>query len=291
MSEQSSTYENLPDVQEQAAAEFGEVIENPTEESTEFTVAYLDDDEEILSDDGMEAKSVTVYEEVEYLESDAEEESVPIPPIIDEQPEQPKTEEKKNICNLCPSPVVFQHEFSFKRHLWEDHENIGESDPMVCGTCNFRFHKNQREDTLIRSILKHKTAHENGKFLCCIFCPELFKSQLRLDQHIEEHKKRLETDSKTHHKCKACGKIFPKYEDLNSHLNQTDCRETHERPFKCFICNVSFAMGIKKKEHIQKEHQDKAGADCPLCCRCKIPSALAFENHYSTHFEGEPENF
>lgn len=277
-------FDNPSEQQRQAPADLDELIEQPPSDETEFTVAYIDDDE--ISNDEMETQSVTVYEEVEYLESDAGEDYFSIPPAVDEKLEI-KVDKNKNICTLCPTPFLFKHEFSFKRHLWDFHENVGESDPMVCETCNFRFHKSQREDTLIRLIQKHKTAHENGKFLCCIFCPELFKSQFRLEQHIEEHKKRLQSDSKTHHKCKACGKLFSKYEELNAHLNQSGCRESHERPFKCFICNVSFAMGIKKKEHIQKEHQDKAGADCPLCTRCKIPSALAFENHYSTHFEGE----
>lgn len=31
-------------------------------------------------------------------------------------------------------------------------------------------------------------------------------------------------------------------------------------------------------------HGDKAGSDCPLCVRCKIPSAVAYENHFRTHF-------
>lgn len=271
-----------PEQQELEPDDFDGLLENPAEE-TEFTVAYIDDDTELQAASDDENKSVTVYEEVEYLESDVGEEVCSVPSLAVVQ----STGEKKNICNLCPTPFLFKHEFSLKRHLWDFHGNIGDSDPMLCTTCNFRFCKTQREDTLIRAVQKHQTAHENGKFLCCTFCPELFKSQLRLEQHIEEHKKRLHSDSKFNHKCKACGNFFPNFEELNAHLNETGCREAHERPFKCFICNVSFTMGIKKKEHIQREHLDKAGADCPLCCRCKIPSAVSFENHYSTHFEGE----
>lgn len=282
MSEQcyiaSSAFDQIPQEQEQESLSFDELLEN-TPEETEF--AFIEED---ITDDEIEAKN-EMYEEVEYLESDAGE-ICSVASVVEEVPDT-EVEKPKNICHLCATPVQFKHEFSLNRHLWTFH-NIGDSDPMVCETCDYRFDENPlREDTLIRAIQKHRTAHENGKTLGCTFCPELFKSKLRLDQHIEEHKKRSQSDSRSHHKCRACQKIFPKFEELTSHLNRTDCRETHERPFKCFVCNVSFAMGKKKKEHVQKEHQDKAGADCPLCCRCKIPSAVAFENHYSTHFEGE----
>lgn len=217
------------------------------------------------------------YEEVEYLESDTGE---MVASVLEEVFEEKLTRRQCSVCS-----VLFKHEFSLKKHLWTFHKKSGDVDPMVCQICSYRFEEHpQREDTLVRLVQKHQTQHETGKHLCCTLCPELFKSKQRLSHHIEDHKNRAQGDSRNRQKCKACNTDFSSFKELNQHLNQTTCKDGHERPFKCYICNESFAMGKKKKEHIQNEHPDKAGADCPLCFRCKIPSALAFENHYKTHF-------
>lgn len=72
--------------------------------------------------------------------------------------------------------------------------------------------------------------------------------------------------------------------ELNQHIANSSCKENQDKSFRCYICNRIFSMGIAKKKHIQEDHQDKAGQDCPLCLRCKIPSAVSYENHYKTHF-------
>lgn len=121
--------------------------------------------------------------------------------------------------------------------------------------------------------------HLDGRFKSCNKCFEVFKTQKQLENHEKSH-----SQGSTQYKCKACGLHFPSHAILNEHVLETPCKDAQEKSFKCYICDQVFSMGVAKKRHIKEEHGDKAGADCPLCLRCKIPSAIAFENHYRTHF-------
>jgi KRAB domain-containing zinc finger protein len=132
-----------------------------------------------------------------------------------------------------------------------------------------------------RVIEKHFKEHTAGKFYSCKLCFELFQTQTQLEFHLDmRHKK----NSKSSFKCRRCSSAFNTRVELSIHVASTDCKENNDKTFQCYICNKIFSMGIAKKQHIMQEHQDKAGTDCPLCLRCKIPSAIAFENHYRTHF-------
>lgn len=106
--------------------------------------------------------------------------------------------------------------------------------------------------------------HLEGKRQSCSECFQVFKTLKQLQVH--QHSFHLKfTDNDSSHKFS----IF---------------KASSEKSFQCYICDKIFNLGIEKKKHIQTDHQDKAGQDCPLCVRCKIPSALAYENHLKTHF-------
>lgn len=104
-------------------------------------------------------------------------------------------------------------------------------------------------------------------------------------KQLETHKKSIHNfPSASYPRCKHCNSNFFSVEQLNKHMEESKCKHIPEKHFKCYICNEIFSMGIAKKKHIQEAHKDKIGQDCPLCLRCKIPSAVAYENHYKTHF-------
>lgn len=209
----------------------------------------------------------------EYLEAEIVE-------LPDETPIKSTTDSKSFFCIHCNDNFSF--EIGLRAHM-ELHEKEG-FDPLVCQMCGYEFPNDfNREDLLARQMSKHFAAHEEGKMINCPMCPEVFKTRRKL----EEHQIRLHNNSKPQHKCKGCFHDFGSHLELHQHLIESDCKESHERPFKCYLCGETFSMGIQKKKHIQTDHQDKAGADCPHCLRCKIPSALAFENHAKTHFAGE----
>lgn len=223
-----------------------------------------------------------IYEEVEYLESseaqqDQEQE-------LEVEKWYGKFPEKKHfVCTFCKPNMFFKTQLGLEKHRWDIHQ-LGDRDPLVCHVCSFTFDGDDvKEDRLARNIQKHLAAHKNGKLKSCMLCPEVFKSL----HHLEEHQYRHHQNPSSQNKCKGCQNDFQTYEALKVHLMASDCKDSHEKPFKCFICGETFVMGIAKKKHIQEEHQDRAGADCPLCVRCKIPSAVAFENHYKTHFAGK----
>lgn len=182
-------------------------------------------------------------------------------------------------CLRCKPSVSFKYEIGLKIHEWDYHQ-MGFGDPLVCSTCNYTFDSAaNKPEWLARHTQKHFAAHAAGKMSSCMLCPEVFKSHRQVEEHRNRHHLKQAAN-----KCKGCQGEFQSNDELQVHLASSDCRENHERPFKCYICNETFAMGITKKKHIQTDHQDKAGADCKLCLRCKIPSAVAFENHYKTHF-------
>lgn len=149
--------------------------------------------------------------------------------------------------------------------------------------CNVTFpvKPTDREEVINKNIEKHTRGHLEGKFHSCKNCFEVFKTIKQLENHERSHDA---NNRGTQYRCKPCGIFFESYAKLNQHVMESACRDVPEKSFKCYICNQVFSMGIVKKKHIQEEHTDKAGADCPLCLRCKIPSAVAFENHYRTHF-------
>ena len=192
----------------------------------------------------------------------------------------------KKLCKFCKPNQAFKTEFALKRHNFEEHQ-IGENNPLICQICGFGFDGDLSEEQLSRIVEKHSNAHDRGKNFSCMFCPEVFKTARSLEEH---HFRHLATSARQN-RCKSCQSSFTTSDDLQAHLCSSECKENHEKPFRCYICQENFAMGITKKKHVQEEHADKAGADCPLCLRCKIPSALAYENHFKTHFAGEFEIF
>lgn len=135
------------------------------------------------------------------------------------------------------------------------------------------------EESISHSIQIHYAHHAEGKFHSCTECFSVFKTL----KQLETHKKTVHEYAKTlFHQCK-CLAAFPSLSQLREHQEESNCNPP-DKSFKCYICSKIFAMGIAKKKHIQDEHKDKIGQDCPLCVRCKIPSAVAYENHMKTHY-------
>lgn len=222
---------------------------------------------------------IEMYEEIEYLEAEPIEEQFSLD--SNQTFEILQEDTPLLFCSFCPSSAGYKHEILLKRHVWEVHHSG--NDPLICSICNFVFNpEDTRDDVLARQVQKHELAHQNDKFHSCLICPEVFKTL----RSLEDHRQRQHINTQSN-KCKGCQSDFATFRALHLHLTGSFCKETHEKPFKCYICNESFSMGVTKKRHIQTNHQDKKGADCPLCLRCKIPSAVAFENHYKIHFAGE----
>lgn len=254
------------------------VCEEPSDEQEFIEVRKLF--EEIDEKEPPFSEPMEMYEEIEYLESETIEEQFA---IDSNQPFNILQEDNPLLfCSYCPSSIGYTHEILLKRHEFEKHHKG--NDPFICSICNFVFSPdNTREDLLARQVQKHSLAHQNNEFHSCLICPEVFKTV----RNLEDHRQRQHINKQPSKKCKACQSDFLTSQDLKLHLTGSCCKETHEKPFKCYICNESFSMGVKKKQHIQTIHQDKKNTDCPLCLRCKIPSALAYENHFKTHFAGE----
>lgn len=219
-----------------------------------------------------EVKDPVEFSVVEYLEPE-------ISSFAEEATPQSSRIKTIEFCTRCKPNPSFRTKIGLKIHNFTFHR-IGNMNPLICHVCNFKFDENLKEESIARIIKKHQEAHEAGKTLCCSYCPEMFKSK----RNWEEHQYRMHTSNKEF-RCKACQGEFASSIDLNIHLEESSCRPGHEKPFRCYICNEVFHLGTAKKRHVLEKHQDKAGSDCPHCLRCKIPSAIAYDNHLKIHYE------
>lgn len=262
-------------VTEEIALEYVEDKDEQFDEQQQFLQVFEDEDENEFA-----APPSEMYEEIEYLEAETIDDQLKIEAVEIK----PDIKNQKLYCIYCKPNVAFKTEIGLNSHKWDVHQ-LGEANPLVCPTCSYTFSSEAyREEELARLMQRHHAAHQIGRMNSCTLCPEVFKSVRNLEDHLYRH----HHHSQSQNRCKGCQSDFPTYMDLRAHLATTACKDiNNERAFKCFICKETFVMGIAKKKHVQTVHKDKAGADCPLCLRCKIPSAVAYENHYKTHFAGK----
>lgn len=202
-----------------------------------------------------------MFEELETLEEDCE---GIIEQIEDEQiyeTEIPEAFEESSKNEIIE--VDFDGKFN---------ENCEVLESFYCEVCSFHFN-----DQNSCEVQKHLQEHENGKNICCMQCSELFSSTKSMQNHqIQFHKEKS---------CKKC-KLKLDSVDHQCYAEKRRAKKT----YMCYVCKKTFIKGIDKKQHVQQIHKNLAGKDCPLCIRCKIPSAVAYENHYKIHFI-EPEFF
>ncbi|KAG5684825.1 hypothetical protein PVAND_014037 [Polypedilum vanderplanki] len=221
------------------------------------------DDEKINYKNEEVVEYIEEYEQVEYLEESFTDSTFQ--------------------CTYCEPFITFKTDYGLKKHLYNEHQIGG--NPLICFTCNIEFKVKPTisEEAINKSIQKHMFYHEEGKFHSCTKCFEVFNTNRQLQNH-ENYHHNVNVKISLIHKCKSCGTQFQSNNQLTKHVQESNCKSHFEKTFQCYICNETFTRGVTKKKHVQEMHQDKAGSDCPLCLRCKIPSAIAFENHYKTHF-------
>jgi KRAB domain-containing zinc finger protein len=268
--------DEIEEVEDNFDSNFKEVLHETT---IDATVEMTDETENLITyeiEDLEQPEFVEEYEEVEYLDTMQED----VKEIDEYEFVNKKRENDVKICEYCSPNLMFSTDFGLDYHLYSTH-GIG-NDPCICTTCNrqYTFQETETEEQISQIILKHSMDHADGKFHSCSQCYELFKTQ----KQLENHERVQHNSTKAQLKCKSCLIYFDSYAKLSEHLQKSSCKDVSEKSFQCYICNKLFNLGIAKKRHIREEHRDKAGADCPLCLRCKIPSATAFENHYRTHF-------
>lgn len=129
--------------------------------------------------------------------------------------------------------------------------------------------------TRAHSLLRHRSAHKEGREYCCDYCDKFFSCKSSLDRHI-----RIHTGEKPF-TCEQCGKNFMQKEVLKRHLTI----HTGQRPYQCPHCPRSFVQKLLMKQHINAMHKvvpEIVKSVCHLCPKTFLhPSGLS--RHLLTH--------
>ena len=113
---------------------------------------------------------------------------------------------------------------------------------FICEICEKSFSTNQSKN---RHVRFH---HGEKKFFECNICGKGgFGLKWRLIIHIEKNHQGKE------HNCKACGKIFTRFEYLNKHIK--NIHKKRKRNYNCDSCGKSFTLSGSLKKHIKKVHE------------------------------------
>lgn len=92
--------------------------------------------------------------------------------------------------------------------------------------------------------------------LSCPKCARKFRSQEKLDKHLEDHQSQR-------HVCKYCSKCFTTTGSLQRHQSL----HTKGKQLKCSICDKSFTQKTSLHRHLLTHEEDKSGQkfSCSHC--------------------------
>ncbi|XP_033897072.3 zinc finger protein 423 isoform X2 [Acipenser ruthenus] len=110
-------------------------------------------------------------------------------------------------CTLCQE--VFDSKVSIQVHLAVKHSN--EKKMYRCTACNWDF----RKETDLQLHVKHSHLGNLTKARKCIFCGEMFGTEVELQCHITTHSKK--------YNCRFCSKAFNAITLLEKHLREKHC--------------------------------------------------------------------
>ncbi|XP_039618798.1 zinc finger protein 423 isoform X2 [Polypterus senegalus] len=195
-------------------------------------------------------------------------------------------------CTLCQE--VFDSKVSIQVHLAVKHSN--EKKLYRCTACNWDF----RKETDLQLHVKHSHLGNPAKARKCIFCGEMFSTEVELQCHITTHSKK--------YNCRFCSKAFhaiillekhlrekhcifdgsssqngtpngvtpttkrPEAPDLqnmllksqettNSHEASEDDVDTSEPMYGCDICGAAYTMEALLQNHRLRDHNIRPGED------------------------------
>ena len=144
----------------------------------------------------------------------------------------------------CPVCGLSLQKKSFARHV----RLHGDVKPEVCPYCSKEFREKRSLDKHIRAI------HEAERPFPCDLCPEAFRNQIELKNHMNRHLKDYP------YKCDVCSMTFQKQESLTTHYRL----HTGEKPFVCPICDKKFTSEKNKRVHVLR-HEGSLPHRCEVC--------------------------
>lgn len=146
---------------------------------------------------------------------------------------------KQYQCPYANCNKLFSTSYNLNAHVKAHNENIND---CKCGQCGKHFVDK-------RQLGQHfRKAHNAAPSYPCTYrnCDKKLYTMAALKGHMKKH---LNEKKKEHH-CpyKNCDKVFKKKYGLNYHLKS----HTGDRPFKCDLCDWSFATNSTLNRHKRK---------------------------------------
>lgn len=137
-------------------------------------------------------------------------------------------------CDICH--LKYKREESFKLHQMRTHSNIAAK--FTCDSCGQLF-------KLKVDLLNHISRKHNTNIHICRYCG---KSVTDIIVHESKHKKRAETAS-LRFSCHLCPEKYRNQTRLDNHLL------LHKQGYKCSECNVIVTSSRKLKYHKKRMHK------------------------------------
>jgi KRAB domain-containing zinc finger protein len=137
--------------------------------------------------------------------------------------------------------------------------------------------------------------NEHSDKLTCTVCNELMVSESQLALHKKKHEKMEKLQELTRltgkvykelprNRKKQCSICMQYFLDVETHVRM---KHTHERPFQCIHCAMSFANKRQLKVHINRIHELKYIGVCRFCGKGCFTTAN-LQDHERTHTGEKP---
>ena len=170
-----------------------------------------------------------------------------------------KAKDMRN-CDYCMKN--FKNEIILAQHMRDVHEEK----TFRCEICAKSFSRKQTLEEHVSSV------HKKLKPFKCEICKNKFARKTQLNGHI-----RVVHEKTKHHKCtmKKCNFAADTTRNLKVHIS-----EVHEgnKPFKCEICNKSFARKSHLEQHWNRKNNCQKSSS--FSAKLKVSSTVKFHKEW-----------
>ena len=171
-------------------------------------------------------------------------------------------------CDVCNKTFKDQDKF-------EEHQKMHASKVRLypCNTCKRKFTTEilRTRHEIIHTDMLTEIKNESDR---CLVCNTTLTSKAALEEHMREHRLRLEKEPIS---CIHCDKAYNKLKNLIRHLKTHDENKTH----MCNVCNKMFAMGQDFIDHLNR-HKGFSPHSCYICQKSYL-EVSKLRIHMRTH--------
>ncbi|CRL01019.1 CLUMA_CG014160, isoform A [Clunio marinus] len=181
--------------------------------------------------------------------------------------EEPQDKSDDGVVYTCD---VCERSFTLHQQLVIHKQNHERERNHPCSDCDKSFFTKY-------DLAKHVLTHTKQKDYECIVCSKSFSRSTLLYRHEKIH---TDPNIPRYH-CEACERVYLNVLDYNKHV----LTHTKNRPFKCELCNKSFAFKQGLDRHSVSHDYEAQPHPCQYCV-LRFPSAARLQRHLSSEHAG-----